>query len=140
MKAEADRLGLRSRKRTRADGRVAGGTFFDRGHIHHVLTNPLHAGRIRHRGEVHAGQHPAIIAPERWEPGQGIRHPSLSPLWQALRRDRRPADAVTLEDPGRDPVALLRLASAGREDRAIASRCMEAARGRTGEHDRRARR
>lgn len=40
---------------------------FDRGHIHHILTNPIYAGRIRHRDMVFEGQHPAIIDAERWD-------------------------------------------------------------------------
>ncbi|MEM6657111.1 MAG: recombinase family protein [Pseudomonadota bacterium] len=67
VKEYADRLDLRSRRRVRGAGRVSGGTFFDRGHIHHILTNPIYAGRIRHKGEVYDGQHPAIIEPEIWD-------------------------------------------------------------------------
>ncbi len=67
VKREADQLGLRSRQRRSSSGRVTGGIAFDRGHIHHILTNPLYAGRIRHRGAVHDGQHPAIIDPEVWD-------------------------------------------------------------------------
>lgn len=67
VKAEADALGLRSRRRVLSSGRVTGGIPFDRGHIHHILTNPIYAGRIRHRNEIHDGQHPAIIEPEVWE-------------------------------------------------------------------------
>ena len=37
------------------------------GHIHHILRNPVYAGRIRHKGQVYDGQHPAIIDPEVWE-------------------------------------------------------------------------
>ncbi|MCV2874194.1 recombinase family protein [Defluviimonas sp. WL0050] len=59
--------GLRSKRRTVADGRMRGGIPLDRGHIHHILTNPLYAGRIRHKGQVHEGQHPSIIAPDIWE-------------------------------------------------------------------------
>ena len=65
--AEATRLGLRSRRRQTETGKVTGGGFFDRGHIHHILTNPLYAGRIRHRDKVFEGQHKAIIEPERWD-------------------------------------------------------------------------
>ncbi len=46
---------------------MSGGIRFDRGHIHHILTNPIYAGRIRHKGQVYDGQHPAIIAPEVWD-------------------------------------------------------------------------
>ncbi|WP_245191050.1 recombinase family protein [Jannaschia formosa] len=67
VKAEADRQGLRSRQRETKDDRMRGGTAFDRGHIPHILTNPLYAGRIRHRGQIHDGQHPAIIEPARRE-------------------------------------------------------------------------
>ncbi|MCL6286137.1 recombinase family protein [Ruegeria sp. 2012CJ41-6] len=66
VKEQAEALGLRSRRRERPGGRVTGGTFFDRGHIHHLLSNPIYAGRIRHKGQVYAGQHPAIIDPTVW--------------------------------------------------------------------------
>ena len=66
VKSEAGRLELRSRRRELADGTLRGGGAFDRGHIHHILTNPIYAGRIRHRGKVYDGQHPAIIDPDRW--------------------------------------------------------------------------
>jgi len=67
VKAEAARLGLRTRQRNAADGTVSGGGAFDRGHIHHILTNPIYAGRIRHKDKVHEGQHDPIIDPERWD-------------------------------------------------------------------------
>ena len=65
--AEALRLGFRSRVRVLASGRTVGGGSFSRGHIHQMLSNPLYAGRIRHKRLVHDGQHPAIIAPDLWE-------------------------------------------------------------------------
>lgn len=67
VRERADGLGLRSRRRTSADGTTTGGGPFDRGHIHHILTNPIYAGRIRHRDKVYEGQHPAIVKPETWE-------------------------------------------------------------------------
>ncbi len=67
VKERAEDLGLRSRRRERAGGRVSGGRPFDRGHIHHILSNPIYAGRIRHKGQVYDGQHPPIIDPETWE-------------------------------------------------------------------------
>ncbi len=67
VKEEAARLGLTSKSRVSPSGRISGDTPFDRGHIHHMLTNPVFAGRIRHRKVIHDGQHPAIIAPEVWE-------------------------------------------------------------------------
>lgn len=67
VKEAADKLGLFSRQRTAPDGVITGGGPFDRGHLHHILTNPIYASRIRHRDKVFDGQHPAIIEPERWE-------------------------------------------------------------------------
>jgi len=67
VKERAEELSLRSRRRVRGAGRVSGGQPFDRGHIHHILTNPIYAGRIRHKGQVYEGQHPAIIEPAVWE-------------------------------------------------------------------------
>jgi hypothetical protein len=34
---------------------------------HHILTNSLHARRIRNRGATHDSQHPAIIDREVWD-------------------------------------------------------------------------
>ncbi len=67
VKEKAEVLGLRSRQRIRGAGRVSGGIHFDRGHIHHILSNPIYAGRIRHRGQVYEGRHTAIIEPEVWD-------------------------------------------------------------------------
>ncbi|WP_187432279.1 recombinase family protein [Roseobacter fucihabitans] len=67
VKAAADQRGLRSRVRSTADGAQKGGGAFDRGHIYHILTNPVYAGRIRHKEKVFDGQHDAIIEPDRWD-------------------------------------------------------------------------
>ena len=67
VKERAEDLGLRSRRRVRRAGRISGGTPFDRGHIHHLLNNPIYAGRIRHKGQVYEGQHPAIVDPVIWD-------------------------------------------------------------------------
>ena len=123
--AEALRLGFRSRVRVLASGRTVGGGSFSRGHIHQMLSNPLYAGRIRHKRLVHDGQHPAIIAPDLWEAVQaGLAEQRRAGAWhgeqrralalrrQALRRDRRSADPEPCQQAWR-PSSLLRLASAG---------------------------
>ena len=68
----AEALGFRSRRRARSCGRVSGGIPFDRGHLHHILSNPVYAGRIRHKGQVYDGQHPAIIDPKTWDKVQEL--------------------------------------------------------------------
>ena len=55
VKAEADRLRLRTKQRFAADGTRTGGLPFRRGHLHCLLTNPLYAGRIRHQRRVYEG-------------------------------------------------------------------------------------
>jgi hypothetical protein len=72
VKERAEQLNLRSRCRTRADGRISGGKHFDRGHLQHILSNPVYAGRIRHKQQVYEGQHPAIIDPEIWDTVQDM--------------------------------------------------------------------
>ena len=61
---KAAKLGLRSKRRVRRDGTQFGGSVMGRGQIHHVLSNPVYAGRIRHKDQVHAGQHDAIVDPD----------------------------------------------------------------------------
>ncbi|WP_136439371.1 recombinase family protein [Pacificoceanicola onchidii] len=72
VKERAEDLDLRSRRRERADGRISGGTHFDRGHLQHILSNPVYAGRIRHKKQVYDGQHPAIIDPAVWDKVQDM--------------------------------------------------------------------
>ena len=42
-------------------GRLTGGKAFSRGHLYAILANPIYIGRLAHKGQVHEGQHPAII-------------------------------------------------------------------------------
>lgn len=39
----------------------------ERATLHYLLTNPVYAGRIRHKDAVHEGQHPPIIDPDTWD-------------------------------------------------------------------------
>lgn len=71
VKTHADKLELKTAIRTSPSGREKGGTYFSFGHIYHILTNPIYAGRIRHKDKVWPGQHPAIIDPCQWDALQG---------------------------------------------------------------------
>ncbi|MFT5868622.1 MAG: site-specific DNA recombinase [Paracoccaceae bacterium] len=82
VKEHADFFKLQTKVRTAADGTVRGGGPFARGHVHHILTNPLYAGRIRHRKVVHEGQHPALIESTRWDHIQAM-------LQDGAAKDRR---------------------------------------------------
>src|ERR1700730_1990191 len=66
VKEETDRLGLMTKRSTRADGTERGGRSFSRGHIYQLLTNPIYTGQIAHKGQLYPGQHPALIDTETW--------------------------------------------------------------------------
>jgi DNA invertase Pin-like site-specific DNA recombinase len=101
VKARADDLGLRTRRRHRPDGRVTGGGAFDRGHIHHLLTNPIYAGRIRHKDRVFDGQHPAIIPPEVWEEVQtSLSDTAARPRGAARKVVRSPLAGKLFDETG----------------------------------------
>lgn len=85
LKEDADQAGLKSKVREAAEGRMRGGRPFTRGHLYKILSNPLYAGRIAHKGDSFEGQHPAIIDEETWT---AVRRRLAS---QALPRSREKA-------------------------------------------------
>ena len=48
-------------------GRRTGGAPISRGHLYWILSNPIYVGRLRHKGQIHDGLHPAIIDSETWD-------------------------------------------------------------------------
>ena len=66
VKEEADRLGLRTKCSTTANGTERGGKPFSRGHLYTLLSNPIYTGQIAHKGGLHPGQQPALIDDESW--------------------------------------------------------------------------
>jgi DNA invertase Pin-like site-specific DNA recombinase len=66
VKEEADRLGLRTKCSTTANGTERGGKPFSRGHLYTLLSNPIYTGRIAHQGQLYPGQHPALIDDASW--------------------------------------------------------------------------
>ncbi|MGE4323891.1 MAG: recombinase family protein [Sphingobium sp.] len=54
-------------ERTATTGRMTGGRPFTRGQIYRLLSNPIYIGEIHHKGQVHAGKHPAIIDRAIWD-------------------------------------------------------------------------
>src|SRR5690349_17285629 len=65
-KQEADRLGLSTKRSTTAGGIERGGRPFSRGHLYHLLSNPIYIGEIAHKGQLYPGQHPALIDAYTW--------------------------------------------------------------------------
>jgi site-specific DNA recombinase len=66
VKEEVDRLGLRTKCSTTANGTERGGKTFSRGHLYTLLSNPIYTGQIAHKGQLYPGQHPALIEDEAW--------------------------------------------------------------------------
>jgi DNA invertase Pin-like site-specific DNA recombinase len=67
LKEEADRSGLKTRRRVFDSGKVYGGMPFTRGRIYHLLSNPVYIGQIRHKEQTFDGQHPPIVPREMWD-------------------------------------------------------------------------
>ncbi len=47
-------------------GNTKGGQAFDKCSLHALLTNPLYAGRIRHKDVTYAGEHEALVDDKTW--------------------------------------------------------------------------
>ena len=67
LKAELDRLGIVSKRREGAGGRLAGGQHFSRGALYLMLQNRLYRGEVAHKDNIYPGKHEAIIDPELWQ-------------------------------------------------------------------------
>lgn len=68
--------GVRTKSHVSANGSKRGGIPFVRGPLHHLLSNPIYIGKVKHRGLLHQGQHDPIID---------------QPLWDAVQAKRRQA-------------------------------------------------
>jgi len=66
LQDECERRGLRTKRRITPDGGPSRGTTFSRGHLYSLLSNPIYAGRVRHKDRSYEGEHEAIIDTETW--------------------------------------------------------------------------
>lgn len=62
--------GYRTKPRL-VDGKTVS-AHFSNGALTRILTSPLYRGLIHHRGELHPGQHPAIVSEELWSAVQTV--------------------------------------------------------------------
>ncbi|VAV91971.1 Site-specific recombinases, DNA invertase Pin homologs, partial [hydrothermal vent metagenome] len=67
VKKEAKQLGLVTKVRISVNAKMRGGKEFSRGHLYHLLSNPIYVGNVKHKGEVFSGEHEGIIDPAIWE-------------------------------------------------------------------------
>ncbi|MFK5997951.1 MAG: recombinase family protein [Rhodobacterales bacterium] len=96
-KNEVDKLGLRTAVRMLPAGKTKGGARFSFSHIYHILTNPIYAGRIRHKVAVYPGQHGAIINPDVWDQLQEqLKASAVKPRKESAQSDERGKKQVSL--------------------------------------------
>jgi len=67
LKIALDAENVRSPVRMSRTGRRTGGGLISRGHLYWILSNPIYVGRLRHKGQIHDGLHPAIIDLGTWD-------------------------------------------------------------------------
>ncbi|MBI1236583.1 MAG: recombinase family protein [Alphaproteobacteria bacterium] len=63
----AREAGILSKPRQFKSGATYGGKPLRRGQVHFILTNPIYAGKVRHRDKVYPGQHEAVIDPDLFD-------------------------------------------------------------------------
>jgi len=61
---DAQARGWTTKSWTTRDGRWHAGVPLNKSHIHHLLTNVLYLGQVRHKGTVYPGEHPLIVETE----------------------------------------------------------------------------
>ena len=63
----ADSENVHSPTRMSRRGKKTGAASISRGHLYWILSNPVFVGRLRHKGRIHDGLHPAIEDIETWD-------------------------------------------------------------------------
>jgi site-specific DNA recombinase len=72
LQTELNAAGIRSKRRTLADGTPCGGEKLSRGALYLMLQNRIYRGEITHRGNAYPGEHPAIVDKQLWDAVQTI--------------------------------------------------------------------
>ena len=72
LRKDLERSGIVSKRRIIRNGPEVGGNSFTWHPLHSILTNPLYAGMIRHKGQIYKGRHVAIIDPSQFEKVQEV--------------------------------------------------------------------
>ena len=72
MKEHLDQAGDFTKRRVRKEGTATGSKPFTRGHLYWLLSNPVYAGLVSHKGAITDGQHDAIIDRGTWETTQAM--------------------------------------------------------------------
>jgi site-specific DNA recombinase len=69
---ELKRRGWRTKTWVARNGRRTGDQTFVKTNLHALLTNPIYAGKLRYKKEIHNGEHAAIVDPMKWQKVQEL--------------------------------------------------------------------
>ena len=69
---ELERRGWRNKRCRTRKGQERGGRPFSNATLHLLLSNVLYVGKIKHKREVHPGEHQGIVAEEVWQQVQEL--------------------------------------------------------------------
>lgn len=100
-------LGLRSvdalaRELNRANPFKQVATRHSRGKLYHLLSNPIYIGKIRHQGQMHDGQHEAIIDRAIFEAVQQLlAQQAANPRGAAVQADTHLLTGLLYDEDGR---------------------------------------
>jgi len=72
VKEELDCKGMKSRKRISKQDKTTGGLPFSKSNIACILSNPVYAGKIKHKDKIYSGNHEAIVTLEQWNTVQAL--------------------------------------------------------------------
>ncbi len=53
-------------------GKAVQGTLLDKGNVYRILNNPIYIGKIKHKQEIHEGEHQPIISQDIWDKAQSL--------------------------------------------------------------------
>jgi site-specific DNA recombinase len=84
---ELERRGWVNKRWQTRQGRERGGRPFDRTSLHRLLTNVAYLGKVRYKGEVHAGEHPAIVEVQVFQQVQTMLRQNGSTGGAAVRNE-----------------------------------------------------
>ena len=63
---ELNGRGWTMKRWTTREGNRKGGAAFNKTTLHNLLTNVIYTGRVKHRGQIYAGEHPRLIDDRIW--------------------------------------------------------------------------
>jgi site-specific DNA recombinase len=71
---QLERRGWRTKRWQTRKGQVRGGNLFTKTMLHRLLSNVVYLGKVRHKKEVHSGEHEAIVDSAVWQEVQELLH------------------------------------------------------------------